>query len=290
MDNNTEMTTSKKYEIMRGEILDYIKKIGFTPINIQCGNGYFIFDMGENSVVNFWIKELKGWKFGIWFYSPKPDEDGKKRPDYCQFFAQRELFIDKFKPAASNYCEEIKVYEENNKFFDKFSTLYVIKNMLYEMKYHPFISFYKGVAYNDYIDRKSLIWFYIKENWNVRFYDCKEKFNRWKDCTITRIYLNHVKKVLEKKPNVGTVKVIDGEDEDWSSYPRYHIDVYFNKDSTELEEAEIQEKYFNNSFYTKVVSKECYFYFFNPNNMNEDGRMYRYTYSKKEIEEIKKGI
>ena len=73
MDNNTEMTTSKKYEIMRGEIFDYIKKIGFTPINAQYGNGYFIFDMGENSVVNFWIKELKGWKFGIWFYSPKDD-------------------------------------------------------------------------------------------------------------------------------------------------------------------------------------------------------------------------
>lgn len=289
MDNNTEMTTSKKYEIMCGEILDYIKKIGFTPINIQYNNGYYIFYMGENSVINFWIKELKGWKFGIWFHTSKPDENGKKELDSCQFFAQRELFIDKFKPAASNYCKEIKAYGKDNKFFDNFA-LIDIKSMLYEMKYHPFISFYKAVAYSNYIDRKSLIWFYIKENCDVKFYDCKEKFNRWKDCTITRIYLNHVKKVLEKKPNVGTVKVIDGEDEDWSSYPRYHIDVYFNKDSTELEEAEIQEKYFNNSFYTKVVSKECYFYFFNPNNMNEDGRMYRYTYSKKEIEEIKKGI
>ena len=38
MEGNNEMTTSKKYEIMRGEILDYIKKIGFTPINVQCGN------------------------------------------------------------------------------------------------------------------------------------------------------------------------------------------------------------------------------------------------------------
>ena len=163
MDNNTEMTTSKKYEIMRGEILDYIKKIGFTPIDIQCGNGYFIFDMGENSVVNFWIKELKGWKFGIWFHTSKPDENGKKEPDSCQFFAQRELFIDKFKPAASNYCEEIKAYGKDNKFFDNFA-LIDIKSMLYEMKYHPFISFYKDVAYSNYIDRKNLVWFYIKEN------------------------------------------------------------------------------------------------------------------------------
>ena len=235
--------------------------------------------MGENSVVNFWIKELKGWKFGIWFYSPKPDEDGEKRPDYCQFFAQRELFIDKFKPAASNYCEEIKAYEENNKFFDKFSTLYVIKNMLYEMKYHPFVSFYKGVAYNDYIDKKSLVWFYIKENWDVKFYKTENKFNRWKDCAITRVYLNYAKKNIEKNSFVETVKVFDGEEEGWYSYPRYSINVYFNKDSNELEEAEIQEKYFNNKFFNKVVSKECYFNFFNPNHMDEMGNMCRYVYT-----------
>ena len=278
MENNIEMTTSKKYEIMRGEILDYIKKIGFTPINVQCGNGYFIFDMGENSVVNFWIKELKGWKFGIWFHTSKPDENGKKEPDSCQFFAQRELFIDKFKPAASNYCEEIKAYGKDNKFFDNFA-LINIKRMLYEMKYHPFISFYKGVAYNDYIDRKSLVWFYIKENWDVKFYKTENKFNRWKDCIITRIYLNYAKKNIEKNSFVEAVKVFDGENGNWYSYPRYNINVYFNKDSNELEEAEIQEKYFNNKFFNKVVSKECYFNFFNPNHMDEMGNMCRYVYT-----------
>ena len=147
------------------------------------------------------------------------------------------------------------------------------------MKYHPFIAFYKGVAYNNYIDRKSLIWFYIKENWDVKFYDCKEKFNRWKDCTITKTYLNHIKNVLEKKSNVETVKVIDGDDEGWISYPRYQINVYFNNDSTELDEAMIQEKYFNNKFFDKVVSKECHFSFFNFNYKDENGKMHRYTYS-----------
>lgn len=271
------MTTSKKYEIMRGEILDYIKKIGFTPINVQCGNGYFIFDMGENSVVNFWIKELNGWKFGIWFYSPK-DDNGEDKPNYCQFFAQRELFIDKFKPSASNYCEKIEAHREANKFFDNFF-LIDIKNMLYEMKYHPFIAFYKGVAYNNYIDKRSLVWFYIKENWDVKFYKTKNKFSRWKDCTITRIYLNYAKKNIEKNSFVETVKVFDGEDESWYSYPRYNINVYFNKDSNELEEAGIQEKYFNNKFFNKVASKECYFNFFNPNHMDEMGNMCRYVYA-----------
>lgn len=281
MGNNIEMTTAKKYEIMRGEILDYIRKIGFTPVNVQCGNGYFIFDMGENSVVNFWIKELKGWKFGIWFYSPK-DDDGKDKPNYCKFFAQREWFIDKFKPSASNYCTEIKTYNEDNKFFDNFA-LMDVRSMLYEMKYHPFISFYKGVAYNDYIDRKSLIWFYIKENWDVNFYKIKNKISRWKDCTITRIYLNHAKKNIEKNSFVEAVKVFDGEKGNWYSYPRYSINVYFNKDSNEVEEAEIQEKYFNNKFFNKIVSKECYFNFFNPNHMDEMGNMCRYVYTEEKI-------
>ena len=151
--------------------------------------------------------------------------------------------------------------------------------MLYEMKYHPFISFYKGVAYNDYIDRKNLIWFYIKENCDVKFYKTENKFNRWKDCAITKVYLNYAKKNIEKNSFVEAVKVFDGENGNWYSYPRYNINVYFNKDSNELEEAEIQEKYFNNKFFNKVVSKECYFNFFNPNHMDEMGNMYRYVYT-----------
>ena len=135
------------------------------------------------------------------------------------------------------------------------------------------------MSYSNYIDRKNLIWFYIKENWDAKFYDIKKNAVRWKDCIITRVYLNHVKKVLEKKSNVETVKVFDGENGNWRCYPRYNINVYFNKDSNELEEAEIQEKYFNNKFFNKVVSKECYFNFFNPNHMDEMGNMCRYVYT-----------
>ena len=100
-----------------------------------------------------------------------------------------------------------------------------------------------------------------------------------------------MKKVLEKKSNiVETVKIIDGDNEGWISYPRYHIDVYFNKDSTELDEAMIQEKYFNNKFFDKVISKECHFNFFNPNYMDENGKMHRYSYSEEVFEDSEKEI
>ena len=44
------------------KVFSYIRKNNFEPINIQYGNGYFIFDKGEDGVVHFNIKELHGWK------------------------------------------------------------------------------------------------------------------------------------------------------------------------------------------------------------------------------------
>ena len=38
------------------KVFDYIRKNKFKPINIQYGNGYFIFDKGEDGVVHFNIK------------------------------------------------------------------------------------------------------------------------------------------------------------------------------------------------------------------------------------------
>ena len=42
------------------KVLTYIKENGFVPYDIQYGDGYFIFDMGEDGVVHFKIKGLRG--------------------------------------------------------------------------------------------------------------------------------------------------------------------------------------------------------------------------------------
>ena len=47
------------------KVFSYIRKNNFEPINIQYGNGYFIFDKGEDGVVHFNIKGLHGWKFAM---------------------------------------------------------------------------------------------------------------------------------------------------------------------------------------------------------------------------------
>jgi hypothetical protein len=70
---------------------EIVSKLPFTLTNHTFGSGYFIFDMGANSVSWFWLKELPGWKFGIWL--------GKNSS--FEIFGQAISMIDKFKPSRS---------------------------------------------------------------------------------------------------------------------------------------------------------------------------------------------
>lgn len=68
-------------------------------------DGYF-FEDEKDSVVQFKIKELRNWLFGVWIYG------GKEK--YLQVFCQYELFIDKFKPSRGDF--NIKVTYRDREF------------------------------------------------------------------------------------------------------------------------------------------------------------------------------
>ena len=86
------------------EIQDSLPSITFE--NVEYGSGYFIFDFGVNKVVHFNVKEIPGWKFGIWWGEPKLEQDTVSHNPYIrvsyEMFAQYETAINKFKPEASN--------------------------------------------------------------------------------------------------------------------------------------------------------------------------------------------
>lgn len=84
------------------EILD---KNGYHITEMYRSNGYFIFEMGGNSVNTFWIKELPGWRFGLWWTILEDDDDTKKRKLSVEFFTQFEKDVDKFKPSRSTFSE-----------------------------------------------------------------------------------------------------------------------------------------------------------------------------------------
>ena len=50
---------------LQNEILDQLKA-KFELTDISFGDGYFIFEMGDNAVCHFKFAKLPEWKFGIW--------------------------------------------------------------------------------------------------------------------------------------------------------------------------------------------------------------------------------
>ena len=109
----TAEADKKGYAERYAECFDALKRglaaIGMTVVDEEVGDGYFLFGYGTNSTAEFGIKEVPGWKFGIWF-SPLKDKGGEADGDkdvQGTLFWQVEEFIDKFKPSASVFTEDL---------------------------------------------------------------------------------------------------------------------------------------------------------------------------------------
>lgn len=107
---------AERYAECFGALKRGLAGIGMTVVDEEVGDGYFLFGYGTNSTAEFRIKEIPGWKFGIWF-SPLKDEAEGKEADGDKdegnkdvkgtLFWQVEEFIDKFKPSASVFTEDL---------------------------------------------------------------------------------------------------------------------------------------------------------------------------------------
>ena len=96
----------------------------------------------DDGSVDFYIKECKGWLFGLWSFT---EED--KEVQEVQYFCQYEQDINKFKPSESNICKKITVYtyEDNNNRADT-SVIYMdyIMNSIELIRKHPLRAWYEN--------------------------------------------------------------------------------------------------------------------------------------------------
>lgn len=104
-------------------ILDYLKNEGFTVKTIQALGGYFIFDMGKNSVFHITFKEIPGWKFGMWL---QWTDEKKKNELQVDFFGDKIDWINKFKPTQTPIANRVvvKSYKELEDQFGKIWDLF----------------------------------------------------------------------------------------------------------------------------------------------------------------------
>lgn len=233
------------------KVFDYIKENKFKPINIEYGNGYFIFDMGDDGVVHFNVKGLYGWKFAMWIETDpeKLKNDIGEKYSSIQFFCQHELNIDKFKPSRSFFVQKINLEDIES---DDNWNFHCIKEILQMIKRHPFVSFTMDYCESEFYN-KSYFLCYL----HMKIYRIKKIIREWWKDTWIKVW--HGSKVwfIRKYKVVDSVNLIDKNDDNWKVSPRYDMRIHFkviSADEKIQEKAEIKmlNTWFHKNYYDNM--------------------------------------
>lgn len=230
------------------KVFNYIKECKFKPKNIEYGDGYFIFEMGDDSVVHFDIKGLHGWKFAMWIETDEEKLKNENGVDYpaIQFFCQHKENIDKFKPSRSFFLKELSLDDIENEYF------YGIEEMLRTIKRHPFVSFAMDLHEGSFYFR-SYIFCYIR----AKLYNIKSSTKEWCKDAWTKFW--HGSKVwfIKRYKVVDSVQLVDKNGDGWKVSPRYDMDIHFKKifeDEEQQNEAEckVLNRFFKKDDYNNM--------------------------------------
>lgn len=141
-------------------------------LDIKVGDTYYLFNLGEHSVIHFRIKGCKRWLFGLWIVDIG---DNKTR---LSLFGEHENYIDKFKPTATKLSEKVEV---SNDISDEdllkeiedlvWGLIYDKVDVIYNSNVGGKIKFYYHGGYN----RGVLKWLFDKW-W---FYRVENPFREW---------------------------------------------------------------------------------------------------------------
>ena len=238
------MTTNR---LIAEVIFAKIRELGYEPYDVKYGNGYFIFDYGEDSVIHFRLKRVwKHWKFGMWVSSEVLDtpKDEWKDRSLVKVFAQYDTQIDKFKPSRSNLCVSFSPHQWNGSDFKEPFWFWELKTMLGMMKKHPFICYSMDEAYFD----ESYILNFIKAEGFV--------YLRALQKAIKMIYVPYTKaKIFFAKRNkcVKSIELYNFEKNNpgWRTDYLYKVRIVFAKDSTDEAEIAWLNKWFRKDRYGK---------------------------------------
>lgn len=241
-------------------MFEVIRNFGFEPYDIEYGNGYFVFDRGEDSVIHFRVKGVwKRWKFGMWVNSEyleekyREEEKNRKYEDYykvVQIFAQHDTWIDKFKPSRSSLCVEYDACDWEGRINGTYKYPFIrLGDMLKMMQRHPFMCYAEFCGDNAGYYSGSFLAEYIK-------YETKDKIRALKEKSAVAIWYPWTKLkcyFARKAKCISELTIYDFEKENpgWSTSYKYEVRVKFAKDSTEEEEIKWLDKWFHRWKYGK---------------------------------------
>lgn len=255
----------ERYDVAQ-KVFDYMESNGFKAYNIKRGDGYFVFDMGEDSVIHFKVKGIHGWLFAMWININEEELHNENGEDYpaLQFFCQPELTIDKFKPSRSYFCEK---YSYDDVVDDYDSTFYAIVHMLKHIKYHPFIAFCNEWEDDRYLIRRFIVGAYLK----ALYYESRYRSRKWFE-QIPVYYWTKFKAMCCKLYEVvDHIEIVDENKNGFVCSPRYDCTIHFkslyDEEKQELHELKVINTWFKknrwNAMYISCArdDKKRYWYF-----------------------------
>lgn len=228
------------------EIIDNILKFISFSINkniknISLGNGYFLFDFGENTVCHFRIDGIEKWKFGIWVI---PDENKTKYD--ISLFGEHNWMIDKFKPSQTSISTTFTFTNKNDMHNINYYCLEVA-DQIKDIINHP-IKEYCNIYYEGFsLDS-------IKEYINdVYYYTIRKPIYNFLgnqgNIFLSKIYELYIKLRFRNKVKV---QLIDENSGSFHCYPRFSFQIVYPKiwDDDKIAEIYYQVpnfKWFNNN-------------------------------------------
>jgi hypothetical protein len=244
------MKNREKCEI----ILDCLRSNKLKLYNVSYGNGYFLFEMGEDSVCWFQIKGARNWRFAIWLNTNEETMNNK----FADLFAQYIPDIDKFKPSRSYHRVEIEKWIfTNNKYEDGIWIDSDIIKMIKSIIKHPFISYYRFCSDNNWDDFSKLypLFYFIRNRSIKMWWEFKRNFMELYDYCFMWLKLFFIKIVDER---IVDFEIEDQNDENWRSSPRYDLKILVNNGISDDEICSWEEFWFKK--YRKNISRRIRYY------------------------------
>lgn len=217
------MTNNRKIAI---SIFKELQKAELVPADISFGNCYFIFEKGEDGVVHFHIKGIKGWLFAMWINTSTEDKA-------VQFFAQYEDFIDKFKPSASTFVVNVSrdtLKRVASKRLDTSWAYFDIIEMVKHIRYNPKLAFVQDGTFSFYITEP-----YLKKYYREKKYQYTHKIDKFRKRITDDLFpycVNTISALIVKSWHeeiINDIKVIDQNKGGFICSPRWDVTFYYNK-------------------------------------------------------------
>ena len=184
------------------------------------GNGYYLFDFGENTVCHFRVPGAKKWLFGIWAI---PQEDGSIRVD---LFGEHEWYIDKFKPTATKLSDSAVVKDQASLDDLDWSLVSIILDIASIAKYPTtarFVHYWNGNGWPVAWLWHQWVFYTICLPWRNFLED---RGNKW----LGTIYKYWFRFRYGRKARV---ELIDENTENFTAYPRWNLAITYPAGSSE---------------------------------------------------------